>query len=342
MAAPHRQRAASVAAMLAGGGVDLLQAASLLSQLGRTAGRAAPGEGAAPAREAFRFRGAPHFRFALSEVERVAWPATPDAPPVLHSAAFGLLGHDGPLPDWVTEELAQRVRRGDQAALFFMAIFEQRLFALLARSHARLRPGFGGQSGAESAAGPIAFALLGLGLPTLRNRLPVPDADLLPHVGLAVGRSRPALGLQAMLQRQLGVPVAIEPFHGRWLRIEDADRSRIGRGGQHQRLGQGALVGGRVWDVGSCFRIGIGPLTEAQHRALLPGGAAHRLLCALTRFHTTEETEFVISLTLRQDAVPVLRLATQAEAGSRLGWTSFLSGRRQQPAALRVRPRESR
>jgi predicted component of type VI protein secretion system len=54
--------------MLASGGVDLLQAASLLSQIGRAAGHAAPGEGTTPGQEAFRFRGAPHFRFALSEV----------------------------------------------------------------------------------------------------------------------------------------------------------------------------------------------------------------------------------------------------------------------------------
>ncbi len=63
--------------MLASGGLDLLQAASLLSQIGRAAGHAAPGEGATPWQEAFRFRGVPHFRFALSEVEGVAWPSDP-------------------------------------------------------------------------------------------------------------------------------------------------------------------------------------------------------------------------------------------------------------------------
>lgn len=328
--------------MLASGRMDLLQAASLLSQLGRAAGHAAPGEGAAPGQEAFRFRGAPNFRFALSEVEGVAWPAGQDAPPVLRSAAFGLLGHDGPLPDWVTEELAQRARRGDHAAHAFMTIFEHRLFALLARSHARLRPGFGGQTGSEGPAGRIAFALLGLGLPALRNRLPVPDAALLAHAGLALGRSRPALGLQAMLQRQLGVSVAVESFHGRWLPIVITDRSRLGTSGRHQCLGQGALIGGRVWDVGSCFRIAVGPLTRAQYLSLLPGGAAHRMLCALSRFHTTEETEFVISLILRQDAVPVLRIASRPDEASRLGWTSFLGGRRRGPATLRLRAREDR
>ncbi|GGC47228.1 hypothetical protein GCM10011504_27120 [Siccirubricoccus deserti] len=106
MAAPHRRRPPALATVLAGGGVELLQAASLLSQFGRREGRAPVGEGAAPRREVFAYRGVPHLRFPISEVERVEWPADSAVPPVLHSAAFGLLGHHGPLPGWITEEMA--------------------------------------------------------------------------------------------------------------------------------------------------------------------------------------------------------------------------------------------
>jgi type VI secretion system protein ImpH len=327
--------------MLAGGGVELLQAASLLSQLGRGAGRTPAGEGATPRREVFAYRGVPHLRFPISEVERVEWPADAAAPPALHSAAFGLLGHHGPLPDWITEEMAQRLRRGDHAALGFLGIFEHRLFALLVRAHARLRPGFGGLAPAAGPAGRIAFALLGLGLPSLRGRLPLPDAALLPHAGLAIGRSRSAMAMQAMLQRQLGAPVTVRPFRGRWLRIEAEDRTRIGPSGRYQHLGQGAQLGGRVWDVGSSFTIAVGPLSLAQHQALLPGGIAYRALTALTRFHKTEELDFVIELTLKPEAVPVLRASTNPEQGSRLGWTSFLAGRQQGPATIRFRAREA-
>lgn len=320
--------------------MELLQAASLLAQLGRAEGRAAVGEGAAPAQEAFHYRAVPHLRFPASEVERVEWPAD-GAPPVLHSAAYGLLGHHGPLPDWMTEEMAQRLRRGDRAAQDFMGLFERRLFALLVRAHARLRPGFAGVPAEAGPAGRIAFALLGLGLPSLRGRQVLPDAALLPHAGLLVGRSRSAAALQAMLRRELGVPVTIRPFHGRWLAIEPADRTRLGRRGGHQRLGQGTLVGARVWDVGSRFVVAIGPLTFTQHVALLPGGVAHRSVAAIIRFCKTEELEFVIELTLRPDAVPVLRASAHPERGSRLGWTSFLAGRRTMPATLRLGARET-
>jgi type VI secretion system protein ImpH len=333
MAAPHRRRPPALVALLEGGGVELLQAASLLSQLGRQAGRAPIGEGAAPRQEAFAYRGVPHLRFPVSEVERVEWPADAAAPPALHSAAFGLLGHHGPLPDWITEEMAQRLRRGDHAALGFLRIFEHRLFALLVRAQARLRPGFGGLAPAAGPAGRIGFAL--------RGRLPLPDAVLLPHAGLVIGRSRSAMAMQAMLQRQLGVPVTVRPFRGRWLRIEAEDRTRIGRGGRYQHLGQGAQLGGRVWDVSSSFTIAVGPLTLTQHQALLPGGATCRALTALTRFHKTEELDFVIELTLKPEAVPVLRASTRPEQASRLGWISFLAGRQQGPATIRFRAREA-
>jgi len=339
MAAPHRRRAPPLAAVLAGGGLDLLQAASLLSQLGRRAGLAPPGEGTAPGQEAFRYRGVPHLRFPVSEVERVEFPH--DAAPMLHSAAFGLLGHHGPLPDWIAEATAQRLRRGDHAALAFLGMFEQRLFALLARAQTRLRPGVAGLPAAAGPAGRIAFALLGLGLPALRGRMRLPDAALLPHAGLAIGRAKPAAALQRILQRELGVAVAIQPFHGRWLVIDAAERTRLGVSGRHQCLGQGALVGRRVWDVGSSFQVGLGPLTLAQHLALLPGGAAHPALCTLVRFHKTEELEFVIALTLRPEAVPSLRASTDPARASRLGWTSFLSGRAPRVAAVRLRAREA-
>ncbi|GGC47224.1 hypothetical protein GCM10011504_27110 [Siccirubricoccus deserti] len=233
------------------------------------------------------------------------------------------------------------MRRGDYAALRFLSIFEHRLFALMVRAHARLRPGFGGLSPAEGPAGRIAFALLGLGLPSLRGRLPLPDSALLPHAGLAIGRGRSAMGMQVVLQRQLGVAVKVRPFRGRWLRIEAEDRTRIGPGGRYQRLGQEAQLGGRVWDVGSSFTIAAGPLTLAQHLALLPGGAACRALTALTRFHKTEELDFVIELTLKPEAVPVLRASTRPEQASRLGWTSFLAGRQQGTATIRFRAGEA-
>lgn len=339
MAAPHRRRAAPLAAVLAGGGLDLLQAASLLSQLGRRAGLAAPGEGPAPQLEAFRYRGVPHLRFPVSEVERVEFPH--DAAPTLHSAAFGLLGHHGPLPDWIAEETAQRLRRGDHAAAAFLGIFEQRLFALLVRAQTRLRPGFAGLPPAVGPAGRIAFALLGLGLPALRGRMGLPDTALLPHAGLAIGRAKPGAALQRILQRELGVAVALQPFHGRWLAVDVADRTRIGASGRHQRLGQGALIGRRAWDVGSSFVVRLGPLTLAQHLALLPGGASHRALCTLVRFHKTEELEFVIALTLRPDAVPPLQASTDPARASRLGWTSFLTGRAPRVAPVRLRAREA-
>jgi len=339
MAAPHRRRAAPLTAVLAGGGLDLLQAASLLSQLGRGAGRAAPGEGAAPMQEAFRYRGVPHLRFPVSEVERVAF--ADGAAPTLHSAAFGLLGHHGPLPDWIAEETAQRLRRGDHAATAFLGIFEQRLFALLVRAQTRLRPGFAGLPAASGPAGRIAFALLGLGLPALRDRMRLPDAALLPHAGLAMGRAKPAAALERILERELGVAVALQPFHGRWLAIDVADRTRIGGTGRYQRLGQGALIGGRAWDVASSFVVALGPLTLAQHLALLPGGVAHRALCTLVRFHKTEDLEFVIALTLRPEAVPPLRASTDPARASRLGWTSFLAGRAARAAPVRLRAREA-
>ncbi|MBK1660904.1 type VI secretion system baseplate subunit TssG [Paracraurococcus ruber] len=332
MATAHRRRPARLSEALAAGGGDLLQVAALLDGFGRRDGRLPMGEAPSPAREAFRYQAQAHLRFPPAEVDRVAW----DAVPRLLSSAFGLLGHHGPLPDWITEELAQRLRRGDRAAQEFLGVFEHRLFALRVRAQARLRPGQAGLAAADGPAGRIVFALLGLGLPALRGRMDLPDAALLPHAGLLLGRSRSAAALQAVLRRQFGVPVAVRPFQGRWLRLAPADRTRIGATGRHRALGGGALLGGRAWDAASRFAVVLGPLTLPQHLALLPGGAAHAALRALIRFHKTEDLDVVLALMLRQDAVPPLRLSTRPGDAARLGWTSILRGRPRGPVTVRL------
>lgn len=302
----------------------LLPALSILEYFAALAGSPQLGEERTPQDAAVRFAPRPTLAFPASEVDSIA--LDPDGRARLTTRIAGLLGHGGPLPDWVTEEITQRIRRGDRAAVAFLHIFEQRLLTIGYRAAAQTRLGTALRSPDASVAGPILHALLGLGTPGMTGRLGIPDRALLGYAGLLTGQARSRGALERMLRDYLGVPVAVVPFTGRWLRLEADDVTRLGTPGANNRLGQDALLGARVWDRQSCFTLQMGPLEPAEYDTLLPGGTRHRSLHALTRFFVGPGLDFQLTLQLRPQRIRPPRLRTRGP-GARLGLTTFLVGR---------------
>ena len=90
--------------------------------------------------------------------------------------------------------------------------------------------------------------------------------------------------------------------------------------GLNNNLGVSLVVGDRIWDVQSKFRLKVGPLTYAQFQQFLPGGKALRSLCQLTRAYVGPEFDFDVQLILRPEEVPA---AQSGQRKSRLGWDSW-------------------
>jgi type VI secretion system protein ImpH len=127
-----------------------------------------------------------------------------------------------------------------------------------------------------------------------------------------------------MLGDHFGVPVEIVPFRGRWLDIEEEDRTRLGGAGGNNRLGRGAVLGSRFWDQTAAFEIRMGPLGIQQLLDFLPVGGAHRALLDLARFYVDDQYEIDVRLSCRADEVPELRLGGAGDV--RLGWSARLGG----------------
>jgi type VI secretion system protein ImpH len=302
----------------------MLPALAMLEHLALQAGAAPLGQETRPADAAVRLHARAAFGFPASELDEIARPEGGQA--LMRTRVFGLLGHIGPLPDWITEELAQRSRRGDRAALDFLAIFEQRLMATAFRARARTRHGFAYRAPEASPVGRILHALLGLATSDLRDRMQVPDRALLGFAGLLAGQTRSVGALEQILRSYLKVPVSVIVFVGRWLNLEAPDITRIGARGGNNLLGQSTMLGQRVWDRQSCFGLRIGPLEPEAFESLLPGGARHRALSALTRFFAGPALDCHLELHLRPDCIARPRISA-APGAVRLGWTAFLTTR---------------
>jgi type VI secretion system protein ImpH len=124
-----------------------------------------------------------------------------------------------------------------------------------------------------------------------------------------------------LLSDYFEVAVAIVPFIGRWNVIEQDDLTRIGTSGRNQRIGRGALVGGRIWDDQAAIEIRLGPLPFNRFLTFLPIGRSHRVLIALVRFYLRLELDFTVRLAIAAADIPPLKIGK----GALLGWTTWLA-----------------
>jgi type VI secretion system protein ImpH len=287
--------------------------------------RTGPAEGMEPEREVVRFRSRVGFDFPASEVDEVR--AGREGEPVeMTVSVLGLAGLQGPLPPPFAEELLHRSSGGDDALRDFLDLFNHRLLSLYYRARKKHRPACGHEPPDEGRVARCLMALIGLGSPALRDRGAVPDRSLIRYAGLLTPHPRSMVGLERMLGDHFGVPVEIVPFRGRWLDIEEEDRTRLGgAGGNNNRLGRGAVLGSRFWEQTAAFEVRMGPLGIQELLDFLPVGGGHRALLDMARFYVDDQYEVDVRLSCRADEVPELRLGGAGDV--RLGWSARLSAR---------------
>lgn len=261
----------------------------------------------------------------------------------LTPACMGLLGVSGALPLFYTEWLSQAEVRGrNDAARAFLDVFSHRSVSLFYQAWCKHRLGLRHEQEAVrhrraqgAAPAPRAWvsevlALSGLGLKGLRHRLGnepggVADETLAYFAGVLQQRTLPMVQLQRLLSHDLGVPLQIEPFVGRWYPVPRSGQTSLGGGAPAGCLGRSALLGERVWQRNLCIRLVLGPLDPARFLRFLPGGAGARALRQWLSVLLGPSLEVEVRLRLRQDAVQACVLQTgRSTLSGRLGWDTFL------------------
>ena len=271
-----------------------------------------------------RFAQSPSLSFAPAALSTFA-PADGDAPPTLTQRFFGLFGANGPLPLHMTEYARERARRmpSDRALVRFLDMFHHRLLSLLYRAWAEAQPAVSLDRPDNDPFSRWVGSLAGYGQATLMGRDAVPDSARLAAAGI-LGRSvHGAEGLERILNDFFRVPVRVHQWQPHWMRLPEDAHSRIGLRNAPVALGQNALVGAKVWDCQTRFRIEIGPLTLEQYKRFLPGGESMRRLRDWVLNYVGYELSCEMQLVLRKDEVPAVRLG----AAGALGWTSWLGPR---------------
>jgi type VI secretion system protein ImpH len=314
---------------------------------------------AAPRQEAVRFRALPSLSFPPGAVCEVRQPDRKDVPPdeplpvEMIVAFMGLTGPQGVLPHHYTAMLISRVRKRDFALRDFFDLFNHRAISLFYRAWEKYRfpigyertqlagaqqllpspaagegPGVRGRGAAEDLFTQCLFTLVGLGTAGLRRRNQFDDDVFLYYAGLFAHYPRCAQSLEIMLADFFALPTAVRQFQGQWLRLGPDDLSALPSarmpGGLNTHLGTNVVIGERVWNIESKFRIRLGPLNYREFCRFLPSADRLRSLSHLTRNYVGPQFDFDVQLVLKAKEVPWCRLGGDGTDPSRLGWNTWV------------------
>lgn len=323
---------------------DFFQAVRLLERAAQAevaAGKRVParpvGYDYAPEEEVARFHALASLAFPPAPIAAVSSDSAAQSPGARSAqmvvAFLGLTGPCGVLPEHYTALLISRIRERDYALRDFLDLFTHRTVSLFYRAWEKYRFPYGyerlrrsGDSGDDCFTSCL-YGLVGLGSSKLRRRLAFDDETLLYYAGHFAHFPRAAISLEIVLADYFELPVSIRQFCGQWLYLELNDYSLLPskrlRAGRNNQLGMSMVVGERVWDIESKFRVRVGPLTYRQFCQFMPSGERLTPLWQMARSYVGTHLDFDVQLVLRAEEVPCCRLGNRSDP-ARLGWNTWV------------------
>lgn len=233
---------------------------------------------------------------------------------------LGLFGPMGALPRHISEIALERSRAGDGAMGDFVDIFHHRLLLFFYRAWRQSQLSASRDHPSDDGFSDLTSSLIGIGQPGLQQRDSIQDDAKRFYSGHLSRVVRSEAAFVAATREYFSVPVKLESFHPRWVRLAPEERSTLSRQGAFCVLGQGAVLGSRIYDAQSHIRLKVGPLDYARYQSFLPGGMSLRRLRDWVNNFFGLSLGVRIQLELRREDVPLAVLGK----GARLGWTCWI------------------
>lgn len=279
------------------------------------------GQSQRPQQESFRLGQQASLAFAPREIARIF---QRDDKTHIHLFGLGMLGPNGALPIHYTEQVRERSEAmRDQTIANFLNIFHHRSFTHLYRAWAQSQAAAGlDRTQAEVFTNYVA-RLSGDEPSELQN------SHLPPHARWAsaahrIRGPRDPEGLVSTLKRFFGVAIKLQEFRFHWMTFETQDRCRLGASHAAAMLGSNAMLGEKVPDRQTRFRLVIDPLSMDAYLRLTPQGSASGqdlpALVELVRSFIGFEYVWEVELLISSHAAPSSALGDQ----TKLGWSTWM------------------
>lgn len=236
---------------------------------------------------------------------------------------FGLFGPSGPLPLHLTEYAYERQHQyGDQTWTEFANMLQHRLAVLFYRAWANAQSIISLDKNAEDSFGKYITAFNGLDAPATLTRNRIHEFSKRYFSNLLMKQSRSAANLQQLLNRYFKVPVTIQTNTGYWIKVPE-EKTQIGVAHGYT-LGEGLLLGDKLYNVQNKFRIIIGPLTLPAYQSFFKNGSNIARLREWIYLFVADEYEWDVQPILMQQEVPLMELAGNTQLGLST-WLGYVS-----------------
>lgn len=237
---------------------------------------------------------------------------------------LGLHGAGSPLPAFYAEQAATE-GVGGSATRDFLDVFHHRLQRLMLLIWRKYRYRMCFRAGASDAFSEQMFSLVGLGGRQIREVAQLDCTRLLPYLGLLSLRAHSASLVETVLRHYFKHRlVFIEQWVERSVVITHQQRNRLGAG--NSMLGEDLVLGRRVIDRSSKFRVHLQALSWQRFHEFLTTGSSYQPLCALVRLCVRAPLEYDLRLVLAAGEAKPLHIGERNVCG--LGWTSWLGHER--------------
>jgi len=242
---------------------------------------------------------------------------------------MGLVGNSGVLPHHYSRQVLAEGNEGPRPLRDFLDIFQHRLVSFFYRAWEKARFYIPFERGERDPVSARLFDLVGLRSEALRNRLGIPDEDLLFYAGLIGLHQRNAASLGRIIEDYLQVPIEVQQFVGSWYPLNEESQCRLDDEVDELTpgLGEHTVVGDEIWDPQARVKLRIGPLSRDKYEDFLPGGPAHGILKTLTGFFSDGQFDFEAQLVLKKEDVPPVVLGGEDDSDTLLGYSTWIRTR---------------
>lgn len=273
-----------------------------------------------PARaEPIRLRPSTSLGFPCSQTVDVVEHSGPEGTPrtTVTANITGLYGVGSPLPrSYAHQILLQDQVDTPQQERDFLDLLHHRLLSIWYRAWRQYRYEQSFQGDGSDALSRALLDFLGSSPDATADELGTEPVRLLRYLGLFIGRTRPASGMETLLREELELPLRVESAPLRRVALPREQWTRLAAGSRTS-LGRDLVIGTRHLDRMTSLRLHIGPVSYQTLLALWPGGALHCRLLALCRFYLRQPLD--LELYVQVPAADVARTRLGGSQPSPLG-----------------------
>jgi type VI secretion system protein ImpH len=265
------------------------------------------------ANDLIKFKADTRFEFQAIEITDLKIPDTRNQALIIKVPSFVLSGSDGPLPESHRELLFRKIQEGDTVLNDFLNIFNHRLN--IARCWLKEINStnliFGNVS--DSRLAQQIRHVTGFHVPVCKLKAPLNNTMLMAFSGMLVGNRRSSTVIVNVLKAQLGLPVRIKQFSGKWVDIQPDERMFIGKNGKNNAVGKTAILGKRVWNTHNAITITIGPVEPEILYTIVPEGEKFSILFTLMRFLVNDNCDCEFCVYVVSQNIPLSKLSSTKE-----------------------------